>query len=501
MKVLVTGGTGVVGKPTVDVLVARGHTVRLFSRNAERDCERWARGVEPYPGSVGSDEDVRGAADGCDAVLHVAGIVDEVPPEATFDNVNVQGTRRIVEEAERAGVGRLIYVSSLGAERGSSGYHRSKRAGEEITQRFSGNWLVLRPGNVYGAGDQVISLLLKMVRMLPVIPVIGGGDQTFQPVSADDLAEALVRALERTEPARQVLDLSGTERVSINQLLDRVESITDRHPQRLPIPTLIAVAGARLADAVGMEVPINGDQVTMLLEENVIPPGRPNALVEVFGVTPTPLAEGLRRLAQSLPEKLPSDGVGPLHKQTYRGDISGSGMDADALFETIRTQFHTLLPSAMVELGVEPGTPLTVEEGATLTMAVPLRGNVQVRVEEVGPRGMTFVTVEGHHLAGAIRFVVRDLGERLRFEIRSYSRSADLVDSLGMVALGRRLQKETWKSVVEAVVERCGGTAAGAVHEEARDLTPREAERVERWVERMVLRRKRRADDSMMNEE
>jgi nucleoside-diphosphate-sugar epimerase len=491
MKVLVTGGSGVVGKPAVDALVARGHTVRLFSRNAERDSEMWASGVEPYPGSIGSDAEVRGAAEGCDAVLHVAGIVEEAPPEVTFDNVNVQGTRRIVEEAERAGVDRLIYVSSLGADTGTSEYHGSKRAGEEIAQRFSGNWLVLRPGNVYGAGDQVISLLLKMVRMLPVIPVIGGGEQPFQPIAAEDLAEALVLALERPEPARAVLDLAGTERITMNGLLDLFEGITDRHPQRLPIPTIMAVAGARLADVVGMEVPINGDQITMLLEENVIPADRPNALVDVFGVTPTPLAEGLRRLAQSLPEKLPSAGVGPLHRQTYWGDITGSDLDADALFETIRTQFHTLLPPALVELGVEPGTRQVVEEGATLTMAVPLRGNIQVRVEEIGRRGMTFVTVEGHHLAGAIRFVVRDLDDRLRFEIRSYSRPADLVDSLGMATLGRRLQRETWKSVVEAVVQRCGGTTTDGVQEEARDLTPREAERVERWVERMVLRRKR----------
>lgn len=491
MRVLVTGGTGVVGKPAVDALLRRGHTVRLLSRNADRDRRLWTDGVEARPGSVGRDADVRGAAEGCDAVLHVAGIVDEAPPEATFENVNVEGTRRIVDEAARAGVRRLVYVSSLGADEGTSQYHRSKRAGEELVPAFSGEWLVLRPGNVYGGGDQVISLLLKMVRMLPVIPVIGGGSQPFQPLWTGDLAEALALALEPDAPARQVLDLSGAEQVTMNGLLDLLEEITGRHPTRIPIPQAMALAGAQLADRIGMDVPINGDQIIMLLEENIIPLGRPNALVDVFGLTPTPLAEGLRRLADSLPESLPAQGVGPLYGQWYWGDIVGSRQSAEELFTTVRSEFHTLLPDRLVSMGAEPGSATTVEEGATLTMEVPLRGHIQVRVEEVDERGMTFVTVEGHHLAGAIRFAVRDLDDQLRFEVRSYTRSADLLDGLGMATLGRRLQKETWKSVVEAVVERCGGTAPDGVHEESWQLNPREAARVERWVEEVVMRRKR----------
>jgi uncharacterized protein YbjT (DUF2867 family) len=494
MKVLVTGGTGVVGTPTVSALLERGHTVRLFSRHADRDREIWSGDVEPHPGSVASDEDVRGAAEGCEAVLHIAGIVDEVPPEATFDNVNIRGTRRIVDEAVRAGARRLVYVSSLGADKGSSEYHRSKLAGEQIAMEFSGEWLVCRPGNVYGAGDQVISLLLKMVRMMPVIPVIGGGDQPFQPIWGDDLAEALAQSVEAEQPSRQVLELAGSERVTMNDLLDLLTEITGRQPQRLPIPQMMAMAGAQLAEMIGMETPINSDQIIMLLEENVIAPGQPNALVEVFGVKPLPLAEGLRKLADSLPEKLPSEGVGALHRQRYWGDIVNSDQTADELFETFRTHFADLLPSRFVEVGAEPGTTTVIEEGATLTMSVPLRGHIQVRVEEVRNRGITCMTVEGHHLAGVIRFVVRDLGDRLRFEIRSYSRSADLLDNLGMATLGRRLQKETWKSTVEAVVERCGGTAVDGVHEEERDLSPREAARVERWAERIVIRRKRREE-------
>jgi uncharacterized protein YbjT (DUF2867 family) len=495
MRVLVTGGTGVVGKPAVDRLVERGHTVRLFSRNAERDASLWRAGVEPYPGDVGSDEEVRGAAGGCDAVLHVVGIVGESPPELTFENVNVEGTRRIVREAERAGVRRLVYVSSLGAETGRSNYHRSKLAGEEIVRGFRGSWLVLRPGNVYGPGDEVVSVLLKMVRSLPAMPTIGWGDHCFQPVWAEDLGTALATAVEDGAPAGTALDLSGDEVVSVNEVLDRIEAITGRHPPRVPVPPSMARAGAAIAERVGVDLPINTGQITMLLEENVIRPGRSNALTQVFGVTPTPLETGLALLADALPEMLPSEGIGPLQRHRYWADIEGSRCSADALFELVRSDFPSLPPPALLEAGAEPGAPPRLEEGATMTLAIPLRGHVQVRVEEVRDRTVTCVTLEGHLLAGVIRFMVREVGPRLRFEVSSYFRAANLIDSVGLSTVGHRLQRTTWKGMVDEVVRRSGGSAPDGSQIEEEEVSPPEARRVERWVEALVQRR-RREDES-----
>jgi NADH dehydrogenase len=221
MRVLVTGGSGVVGRPTVERLVELGHTVRLLSRHADRDARDWKEGVEGRVADVGDAASLAGAADGCDAVLHLAGIIAEDPPAVTFQKVHVDGTRHLVAESERAGVKRFVYVSSLGAHRGSSDYHRSKRAAEEVVRRFAGQWLVLRPGNVYGPGDEVISLLLKMLRAAPTVPVIGDGDQPFQPIWAGDLAGALARAVEEDAPAGETLELAGPEVTTTNQVLDR----------------------------------------------------------------------------------------------------------------------------------------------------------------------------------------------------------------------------------------------------------------------------------------
>src|SRR3981081_1959258 len=197
MKVLVTGGTGVVGQAAVTEILAGGHTVRLLSRNAVEDARQWPGGGGPWPASIGDRSELRGCAEGCDLVIHAAGIMEEAG-SLTYQTINVDGTRGILREAERCKVGRFIYVSSLGAETGYSHYHRSKRRAEDIVRNFAGGWIILRPGNVYGPGDEVVSLLLTVVGPFPVVPVIGTGEDKFKPIWVGDLAAALSESVRRT---------------------------------------------------------------------------------------------------------------------------------------------------------------------------------------------------------------------------------------------------------------------------------------------------------------
>jgi NADH dehydrogenase len=498
MKVLVTGGTGLVGKAAVDRLLQAGHTVRLLSRHADDDVRQWTEGVEAHAGDVGSEAGVAGAAEGCQAVLHVAGIVAESPPEVTFERVNVEGTRRLCREARRAGVRRFVYVSSLGAERGESDYHRSKKAAEEaVRAEAPPGWLVLRPGNVYGPGDEVISFLLKVVRSLPVVPLVGRGDQRFQPVWHEDLGLALARAVERDAPAEVVLDVAGPDVTTTREVVELLEKLTGKSPVHLPVPEFLAKLGTQAAGALGVQSPVTDDQITMLLEENVIRPGRTNALTETFGVTPLTLGEGLGKLLDAMPERLPQEGTGKLEEQRYWADIRGSALPAEALFERFRARFGDFAPDALLEVGAEPGTPRAMEEGATMTLGLPLRGNIQVRVVEAAERRITCVTLHGHPLSGAIRFEAAEPAPGLvRFEVRSYTRSSGVVDYVGMKTVGKVAQRSTWRTVVDNVVAESGGEAPDGVQDESRTLEGDEAEAVERWVEELVMARRRAASPS-----
>jgi len=489
MRILVTGGTGVVGRSTVTALLQRGHVVQLLSRHAERDARQWPHGVNPIRGNIAEPAGIAGAADGCDAVLHLTAIVDEHGTQ-TFERVNVEGTRNVVREAERAGVRKFVYVSSLGADTGESPYHRSKRQGEAIVRTFKGAWTVVRPGSVYGPGDEQISVLLRMVRTLPVVPIVGGGDQKFQPVWHEDLAEALARVLERDDLAGRELDLAGAELTSQNDLTQRLAKITGRNTPEVSVPQRIAEWGAKLAAAVGLEVPLNESQLTMLAEGNAIAMGRENALIGALGVAATPLDAGLRKLADAQDEQLPDQGIGPLRRKRFWVDIAGASRGPEQLMEYVRAHFADLMAS-FIDAQPEPGASPAMVEDATLTLALPVRGHIQVRVAEADPRVTTLVTLEGHPLAGAVRFLTEVRGDDLRFEIQVFDRAAGVIDFLMMRALGERLQDASWKEMAEKVAKASGGAAPAGVQHESENLDDDQAEHIEEWLRELVMERKR----------
>jgi uncharacterized protein YbjT (DUF2867 family) len=492
MKILVTGGTGVVGAGTVTELLRCGHSVVLVARHAAADARQWEEGVVPWPGDVADAGAIRGAADGCDAVLHMVGIVEETPPDATFRRVNVGGTANMLAEAERAGVSRFVFVSSLGAPRGESGYHRSKQEAEALVRGFRGNWTICRPGNVYGPGDEQISVLLRLVRgPSPVVPKIGWGDQPFQPLWWEDAARALANVVARSDLARGELDLAGADVTSQNDLLARLGRITGREILSVPVPDFVASLGAKIVSAIGWDLAFNDEQLTMLREGNVIPAGQPNALTDTLHLVPTPLDVGLRRLADLQPEQLPAGGIGTLKRKRYWADIAGGSHDPEALFTLFRTRFDEVTP-VFVEVGAEPSSSAEIEEGETLTLSLPMRGHVQVRVAQLEARRATLLTVEGHPLAGAVRFLCEPRGDAVRFQVEVYDRAANLLDLLAMRTLGDHLQDHTWSQVVENMIAQSGGVAVTGVERDAASLDDEEAGAIERWLEEMAMQRKRR---------
>jgi uncharacterized protein YbjT (DUF2867 family) len=491
MKVLVTGGTGFVGLAAVRAMHRRGHSVRVLSRNAGRGEKWWPLGVDGWAGDVSDEPSLRGSAEGCDVVLHVAGIADERPPNRTFQAVNIDGTRYVVLEAERAGVKKVVYVSSLGAERGQSDYHRSKFVAEDVVRAFSRDWVVLRPGAVYGPGDEHVSLLLQMIRSLPVIPTIGDGTQQFQPVWHEDVGEALAIAVERDAVRCCTLDIAGPDLTSQNDLTDKLRKLTDRSAPQAPLPELFASWGLRALDAIGVNVPFTESQLRMLSEGNVIPRGKPNALTDVFGIAPTRLDDGLRRLVNEQPDQLPSDGVGALTRKRFWVDTRGP-LDANALFAHVRAHLPELMSSPIIRVKAEPHASTSIDEGETLTLEIPLRGHIQVRVGEVMDRRITLLTVAGHPIAGAVRFLVEPNGDAVRFEIQVYDRPASVFDQIMLKTVGEWLQRAAWVGLAENVA-RAAGDESAEVQTSQEELSDEELRVVDDWAATLSAQRSRNA--------
>jgi NADH dehydrogenase len=459
----------------------------LLSRQAEDTSREWPDGVEPFPADVTDPSQLAGAASGCDCVLHLAGIATERPPEVTFETVHVQGTRNVVREAESAEVTRVVFVSSLGAANGGSPYHCSKLAAEDIVRGFSGEWVIVRSGNVYGPGDELVSTLLNMVRSQLAVPVIDAGDQRFQPIWFADLGQVLARAVESEELVARTLEVAGTEITTPRELIDRLSKITGQSPILLPIPSPIASTGTAIADALGVPLPINPAKLTMQLEERLLDPAE-NALTRTFRVEPTPLFAGLGVLADASPEQTPGDGVGVLERKRFWANIVGSRCSPSELLELFRQRCGDILPIA---IDAEPGSPRILEQGRTLTMGVPLRGNMQVRVEEVTAWRITLATLRGHPLAGVIRFTTDGDADRVRFEVSILARAANLGDWLTMHTIGEPMQHFSWHLAMQRVVELSGGTAPQGIESDSKVLDDAAARSIDEWIRSRIAERNR----------
>ena len=224
----------------------------------------------------------------------------------------------------------------------------------------------------------------------------------------------------------------------------------------------------------------------MLGEGNVVTNPSGNALTTVFDLAGTKLDKGLAMLADSQPELLPEEGIGALRRKRFWAEIDGSRLSPEMLFRHFVSHFADCTPWH-VELEAEPGTPKVPELGAVLTISLPLRGNVQIRIVELEVRRMTVCTVEGHPLAGAVRFLTEQRGAAVRFEVQVYDRAANVADWLVMNPIVARLQNATWHETVERVVKESGGRAPRGVEREFTKLDADQGREVNDWLEGLVL--------------
>jgi uncharacterized protein YbjT (DUF2867 family) len=291
-RVFVTGGTGFVGRAVVQALRAEGCAVRcLVRRGSERDLHGLGA-IERIEGDVMARQSLDEGMAGCDAVIHLVGIIREHPSiGATFERVHTQGTMNVLEAAAAVGVRRYVHMSALGTRAGArSRYHQTKWAAEEAVRASPIPWTIFRPSIIYGRGDGFVTLLAGMIQRLPIVPVIGAGRQRLQPVPVAHVAQGFVRALSLDASVKHTYDVGGPEPLTMVDLIDRIAAAMGR---RRPLKAHAPLGLVRAVTTVLYrfpDYPLTPDQLLMLEEENTCEPG---PFYETFGLVPVPLSSGL----------------------------------------------------------------------------------------------------------------------------------------------------------------------------------------------------------------
>lgn len=253
--ILVTGGTGFVGRETVKQLVEAGHQVRLLVRDPEKiSRDGLFKKCELIKGDILDVASLPTAMQGINAVIHLVGIIFE-HKGASFEQIHAEGTANLVAAARIAGVPRFLHMSAINTRpTAASNYHQSKWQGE-LTVRESGlDWTIFQPSVIYGPGDGFVSQFANLMRP-PFcfltgfsVPSTMDGEVLLQPVHVRDVAAALVRALANEICIGKTYELGGTS-LNLNDFLTEIAKALNLNPTVVDasLPALPFIAPIKVA--------------------------------------------------------------------------------------------------------------------------------------------------------------------------------------------------------------------------------------------------------------
>ncbi len=188
MTILVTGGTGILGRPTVELLRAAGHDVRILSRSTGGDLSTGAGVTE--------------ALEGVGTVLHLA---------TSASTRDVRQTQRLVDAAKAAGVTHVVYISIVGVDTVPYSYYRAKFACEQIIEASGIPFTILRATQFHS----FVAMIPRAQRRLPVIFSLNAPDQ---PIKVEEVAERLVE-LVAAGPSGLVADIGGPQQLTVREAI------------------------------------------------------------------------------------------------------------------------------------------------------------------------------------------------------------------------------------------------------------------------------------------
>ncbi|MDX6766298.1 MAG: complex I NDUFA9 subunit family protein [Candidatus Methylacidiphilales bacterium] len=298
--ILVTGGTGFVGRAIVRELHRRGHHARVLARHPESAAAlrlQSETGCTLVAGSVTDPSSLQAAMTGVTGVIHLVGIIFERGSQ-TFSTIHAQGTRNLVDACHAAGVRRLLHMSASGTrEHAVSAYHRTKWQGECAVRASGLDWTIFRPAVIYGPGDGFCSIFVRQMtpplRWLTggIIPMVGDGTTLMQPVHVDEVAGAFARALDTPASIGKTFELGGPP-LPFRVVLETLARQNGVRIHPLAVPVEFAILGAWFIEAVSpWKIPTPGH--VAMLEEDQQADTSPAAADLDFH--PLPFAAGLAR--------------------------------------------------------------------------------------------------------------------------------------------------------------------------------------------------------------
>jgi len=227
VMILITGGTGFVGRVLVKQLTEKGESLRLLLRPSPRTpALPRSTSIEVAVSSLKDQRSLRAALKDVDTIYHLAS--DERRGlKADLTGVDIEGTQNLVEAARQAKVKRIFYLSHLGSDRASAyAVLKAKAIAEGFIIRSGLDYTIFRSAVIYGPRDQFTTSLARLMRISPGIVLIPGESKTLlQPIAVEDIVACMTWSLDREDTRNQLYQVGGSEYFSLRQILEKIQEV------------------------------------------------------------------------------------------------------------------------------------------------------------------------------------------------------------------------------------------------------------------------------------
>ncbi len=282
MEVAVFGASGFIGSHTCERLRADGVAVRELARRSD----------PPLDALKATETEMAGAIFGCDAVVNVIGI--KCPDGAqTFHAMHVTVLEKILVAMSKAGVRRLVNISVVVSKPDpGSAYHDTKWQADELLRASGVDWTLLKPGVVYGRGDNMLGHLTLMIGLTRFFPIVDCGRSQMQPVCVLDVAAAISACVQKPETIGKTFDVVGPAPMELRKIVRTVAEAMGKPVVILPTPYHLMKPAVHVMGWV-MREPLSTPAQLQMLREGMT--GDVEPMRRELGVEPRPFtAENIR---------------------------------------------------------------------------------------------------------------------------------------------------------------------------------------------------------------
>lgn len=297
MRILVTGANGLIGSQIVTSLRAAGHQIVCAIRNEHllqeqfADCEIITCDFNTDITSSHWEPRLKNI----DVVINCVGILRQQHNQS-IAAIHLLAPRALFDACCKTGVKKIIHISALGADPDAgTAYADTKYAAENYLMQLNIDWVILRPSLVYCEGSYGGTSLFRALAALPwVIPVLGDGQQYFQPIHLDDLTEVVKRLVENPDKIQKKIDVVGSERVALVQILIALRSwLNFSKAKILYLPINFVNILIKIGRMLGINT-LNTTVLKMLLHGNTTSEKNYQDLIQTIGFTPRGFTQGLK---------------------------------------------------------------------------------------------------------------------------------------------------------------------------------------------------------------